>query len=84
MFNAWIPFTKEKFIKAYRPDGVGKISISAVDEDMNPVGEETTIFFDEVICDFCNKEITDDDIVWVKDSYAICNECKKKIKIKKG
>jgi len=77
--------TKYKFsdwMKKYRPDGVGRCFIQGLDDGMNPAGiPELVSEFTEVICDYCNAEITPKDdegnesFVWSDDNYSICKSC---------
>ena len=74
-------FSVEEFIRAFRPDGLGHIRM----ED----GEGEEVFdstFEEIVCDLCNCEIVqpEDDplkkVVFVLDGYAICEECRERIR----
>jgi len=73
-----VHYTLEEFITTTRPeDGLGHIKIT----DMT-TGEVTSdIKFSEVVCDFCNAEITqpeedpEREVVHVNGSYALCDSC---------
>ncbi len=78
-FRAWMA--------KYRPDGLGHMGVSSMDANGNPVGEYWSTTFTEVICDFCNAEITPtievggqvvDNIVIASDGYALCEDCGEK------
>lgn len=70
-------YTVEEFIQDTRPDGMGHIKISDMSDDA-PV---TDIPFSEVVCDYCNAEITQPEdepqkeVVHVLGTYAICDDC---------
>ena len=74
-------FTVEEFVRAFRPDGLGHIRI----ED-GEGGEVSDITFEEIVCDLCNCEVVqpEDDpfkkVVFVLDGYALCEECRKRIR----
>ena len=78
-FRAWMA--------KYRPDGVGRMGVSSIDANGKPVGDPWETTFTEVICDFCNAEIsptievggqTVDNIVIASDGYALCEDCGEK------
>lgn len=78
-FRAWMA--------RYRPDGVGRIGVCGMDANGAAVGEPWSTTFTEVICDFCNTEITPkievggqvcDNIVIASDGYALCEDCGEK------
>lgn len=64
-------YTLKEFIKEIRGDKPGYIKVF----DNDP------IYFNEVICDICNVEITQDEndlnkkVVFVLDTYALCQDC---------
>jgi hypothetical protein len=71
-----------EWMRAFRPDGLGRISVGAQQED----GTWATAYqssFTEVICDFCNAEIPPKDedekesVLFASSSYAICAGCAK-------
>lgn len=72
MKNQIKEYTLKEFIKAFREDGYGHIVIDNKED----------IKFKEVICDICNHEILEDEennlkkVVFVLDSYALCEKCK--------
>jgi len=78
-FRAWMA--------KYRPDGLGHMGVSGMDANGNAVGEPWSTTFTEVICDFCNAEISlkievggevCDNIVIASDGYALCEDCGEK------
>ena len=64
-------YTLKEFIKKFRPKGLGVIK----------VGAEDPIYFKEVICDICNKEVLQPNkkpnqkVIFVIYNYALCSEC---------
>jgi len=73
-------FTAKEFIRAFRPDGKGHITI----ED-GAGSEVSDVSFDEIVCDLCNAELIqpkdepNKKIVFVLDGYALCHECRESV-----
>jgi hypothetical protein len=69
-------YTVKEFIEEYRSNtgGMGYIKVS----------DESPIFFNEIVCDSCNDEITQDKknsekkVIFVCDGYALCENCRAK------
>jgi hypothetical protein len=62
-------YTFDEWMEKFRPDGKGRIGIGVP-------GDMEVIEFDEIICDYCNAEITaDDKFIWVNGSYSLCEKC---------
>lgn len=61
----------EEFKKQYRPRGYGEIVVS------NDKGEILSYScVEEVICDVCNKEIVEPEMIWMPNtSWVMCEEC---------
>ena len=78
-FRAWMA--------KYRPDGFGRIGVSSIDPATGKEVDPWETTFTEVICDFCNAEISPkievggevcDNIVIASDGYALCEDCGEK------
>ncbi len=85
MKKDYIEMTVKEFKQRFRPDGVGMVAFTDSDGKT-----EILSTFKEVICDFCNAEITETDEktkqpnnVYLSNpgmSYAICKKCHERIK----
>ena len=73
-----VGYTVAEFIAAFRPDGMGHIVVECD-------GEVTDIAFDEILCDLCNRQISQPEedpfrrVVFVLDDFALCEQCKERV-----
>lgn len=69
------------WMRKYRPDGIGRISVGGCDEKMQPVGKQTVVEFTEVVCDFCNAEILPkrkdgtETVIGMQYNNSLCPSC---------
>jgi hypothetical protein len=85
MKKDYIEMTVKEFKQRLRPDGVGIVAFTDSDGKT-----EILSAFTEVVCDFCNAEITEKDEKTKEPnkvylsipgmSYAICKKCFERIK----
>jgi len=64
----------QEFKEKYRPQGYGEMEMR---DGNGKLLEYSRI--EEVICDVCNKEIIDDEPVFLEGSWAVCEECAERI-----
>jgi hypothetical protein len=71
--------TGADFRRDIRKGEPGYLKVGPMGPDHQLIEAETkTIYFDEIVCDLCNAEIKDDDMLAMNRHSAYCMDCYEK------